>query len=51
MPITNSTQDLTAVDKVWVWGASSNEPCMYLSKSLLRKGDAETVKTFKNNPL
>ncbi|CAG8495703.1 19033_t:CDS:1 [Cetraspora pellucida] len=51
MPIKNSIEDLLAADKVWVWGASTSEPCMYLSKWLMNNEDKETVKAFKTNPL
>ncbi|CAG8679937.1 2461_t:CDS:1, partial [Cetraspora pellucida] len=42
MPIKNSNDELWAIDKVWVWGAISREPCMYLSKLLIDKEDEET---------
>ncbi|CAG8535216.1 11519_t:CDS:1 [Dentiscutata erythropus] len=51
MPIKNSKNDLLVIDKVWVWGAMSNEPCMYLSKWLIYYEDEETVRVFKTNPL
>ncbi|KAF0554317.1 glycosyltransferase family 37 protein [Gigaspora margarita] len=51
MPIEDSHNDLWVVDKVLIWGAGSNEPCMYLSKSLIDGEDKETVRIFKSNPL
>ncbi|CAG8551746.1 13931_t:CDS:2 [Racocetra fulgida] len=51
MPIKNSSDDFTTSDKVWVYGATSNEPCMYLSKWVLDKADKEISRTFKSNPL
>ncbi|CAG8607002.1 6862_t:CDS:1 [Scutellospora calospora] len=51
MPITDSRDDLWILDKVWVWGAVSNEPCMYSSKLLIINEDEETVEIFKTNPL
>ncbi|CAG8581285.1 14875_t:CDS:1 [Dentiscutata erythropus] len=51
MPIENTVNDLWVVDKVWIWGAGSSEPCMYLSKSLIDSEDRETVRLFKSNPL
>ncbi|CAG8788920.1 12532_t:CDS:1, partial [Dentiscutata erythropus] len=50
MPISDS-DDLWLVDKVWMWGAISNEPCMYLSKELMENEDEETIAVFKTNPL
>ncbi|CAG8632871.1 21037_t:CDS:2, partial [Cetraspora pellucida] len=47
MPIKDSQDDLTEVDKVWVWGATSSEPCMYMSKSLINNEDEKTVQVFK----
>ncbi|CAG8812587.1 15760_t:CDS:1, partial [Racocetra persica] len=49
MPMRNTTDDF-AVDKIWLWRAESNEPCMYLSKELMKNADPETVKVFKTNP-
>ncbi|CAG8730384.1 18818_t:CDS:1, partial [Racocetra fulgida] len=46
MPIKNSSDDFWTLDKVWVWGATSSEPCMYLSKWLIDKADEETSKAF-----
>ncbi|CAG8773997.1 30183_t:CDS:2 [Gigaspora margarita] len=53
MPVTNVYvyDDLLNVNNVWVWGAMSSEPCMYLSKSLIMNEDEETVRVFKTNPL
>ncbi|CAG8571546.1 25585_t:CDS:1 [Dentiscutata erythropus] len=52
MPIKkNLNDDLRVVDKVWVWGAMSTEPCMYMSKKLINNEDEETVRVFKTNPL
>ncbi|CAG8722051.1 15426_t:CDS:1, partial [Dentiscutata heterogama] len=51
MPIRDSDDDLWLVDKVWIWGAISSEPCMYLSKELMEYEDEETVTVFKTNPL
>ncbi|CAG8654994.1 14076_t:CDS:1, partial [Cetraspora pellucida] len=45
----NTTDDF-ASDKIWLWQAGSNEPCMYLGKVLIRDSDPETVKVFKTNP-
>ncbi|CAG8836469.1 11672_t:CDS:1, partial [Racocetra persica] len=46
---TNTTDDFS-FHKIWFWQAGSNEPCMYLSKLLLKDSDPETVKVFKTNP-
>ncbi|CAG8791242.1 6548_t:CDS:1, partial [Racocetra persica] len=52
MPVEKSpTRYFTAEDKVLVWGAGSSEPCMYLSKLLIRQEDKEIVDIFKTNPL
>ncbi|CAG8549949.1 22059_t:CDS:2 [Racocetra persica] len=51
MPIKNSSDDFWTSDKVWVYGATSNEPCMYLSKWVLDKADKAISRTFKSNPL
>ncbi|CAG8579656.1 12576_t:CDS:1 [Racocetra fulgida] len=51
MPITNSSDDFQDVDKVWVYGAVSNEPCMFLSKWVIAYEDEETSSVFKSNPL
>ncbi|KAF0462064.1 Xyloglucan fucosyltransferase/Nodulation protein Z NodZ [Gigaspora margarita] len=51
MPVKDLDGDLWLVDKVWMWGAMSSEPCMYLSKQLIENEDEETVKAFKTNPL
>ncbi|CAG8692734.1 23816_t:CDS:1, partial [Racocetra persica] len=51
MPITNSSDDFQDVDKVWVYGAVSNEPCMFLSKWVIANEDEETSSAFKSNPL
>ncbi|CAG8852419.1 28632_t:CDS:2, partial [Gigaspora margarita] len=47
----NWTDNLQVVDKIWMWGAISSEPCMYMSKLLIKNEDEETVRTFKSNPL
>ncbi|CAG8510725.1 16283_t:CDS:1 [Dentiscutata heterogama] len=49
MPVKNNDDDF-GNDKIWVWKAMFNEPCMYTSKSLLKNSDPETVKVFKTNP-
>ncbi|CAG8833633.1 36112_t:CDS:2, partial [Gigaspora margarita] len=36
------TDNLQVVDKVWMWGAISSEPCMYMSKLLITNEDEET---------
>ncbi|CAG8835565.1 11845_t:CDS:1, partial [Racocetra persica] len=48
MPVKNN--DDFVIDKIWLWKATLNEPCMYFSKSLLKDFDPETVKVFKTNP-
>ncbi|KAF0497377.1 hypothetical protein F8M41_020707 [Gigaspora margarita] len=45
------TDNLQVVDKVWMWGAISSEPCMYMSKLLITNEDEETARIFKSNPL
>lgn len=50
MPIRNSSVDLLITDKVYVWGATTSEPCMYSSRTLIEKEDKETVAIFKTNP-
>ncbi|CAG8649479.1 24641_t:CDS:1, partial [Cetraspora pellucida] len=51
MPIKNSSKDFDDALKVWMWGATASEPCMYLSKWVIDKEDKEISKTFKSNPL
>ncbi|CAG8553209.1 34133_t:CDS:2, partial [Racocetra persica] len=51
MPIKDSSDDFWTVDKVWVWGATSSEPCMYLSKWVIDKADEETSRAFRSHPL
>ncbi|CAG8521262.1 34132_t:CDS:2 [Gigaspora margarita] len=45
------TDNLQVIDKVWMWGAISSEPCMYMSKLLITNEDEETTRIFKSNPL
>ncbi|CAG8676063.1 22950_t:CDS:2, partial [Gigaspora rosea] len=47
----NLIENLQVVDKVWMWGAISSEPCMYMSKFLFEHEDEENVRIFKSNPL
>ncbi|CAG8516823.1 13495_t:CDS:1 [Cetraspora pellucida] len=52
MPVQKSPPNsFLTEDKVLVWGAGSSEPCMYLSKLLIRQEDKEIVDIFKKNPL
>ncbi|CAG8821481.1 436_t:CDS:1, partial [Cetraspora pellucida] len=46
MPIKNSSDDFWISDKVWVYGATSSEPCMYLSKWVIDNEDEETSRAF-----
>ncbi|CAG8541345.1 15789_t:CDS:1 [Dentiscutata erythropus] len=43
-------EDNFSLDKIWLWQARSNEPCMYLGKVLMKTSDPKTVEVFKDNP-
>ncbi|CAG8521924.1 13314_t:CDS:1 [Cetraspora pellucida] len=49
MPVKNNEDDFV-IDKIWLWKATFNEPCMYFGKALLKDSDPETIKIFKTNP-
>ncbi|CAG8832375.1 5044_t:CDS:1, partial [Racocetra persica] len=49
MLVKNNDDDFN-IDKIWLWKATFNEPCIYFGKSFLKDSDPETVKVFKTDP-